>query len=367
MKRALAAGVFLLPLVCWPALERPFSTPKIAWLLCLDLVVLAMGVRGRWPWPVWVGAVGLSAAFAPFVSLEAALLALAPLPLWWAGRSVERLREAVVWGSVAESALVALQWVRLDPFAWIGWRPEAFSSARMRVYGTLGNPDFVAAWLCATLPLHFRARMPWWRWAAAALQAGAILATGSRVAVLAVAAAAVMLAVRGVRLGKWWLLAPPLAAAALWLSPARALDVTLQGRLYLARVTASHWTQIPPLTGFGPGSFRLKFPGWQADWLRQHPDRETFARFVGQTEHAHNDYLEFGVEYGLLGLGAFLGLSAWLMAKAWRNGPPGAWAGLACLLAAACVDFPFHRPAEWGLYWLMLGFAGSAESPPREQ
>jgi hypothetical protein len=35
----------------------------------------------------------------------------------------------------------------------LGWQPEIFASPRMRIYGTLGNPDFVAAWLCATLPL----------------------------------------------------------------------------------------------------------------------------------------------------------------------------------------------------------------------
>jgi O-antigen ligase len=72
-------------------------------------------------------------------------------------------------------------------------------------------------------------------------------------------------------------------------------------------------------------------------------------------QHAHNDYLEFWIDYGPIGLAAFLALSAWLLSAAWRpEADAAAWAGAAALLAIALVDFPFHRPAEWGLYWLLL-------------
>ena len=64
-----------------------------------------------------------------------------------------------------------LQYGGLDPLRWLGWQAEIFVNPRMRVYGTLGNPDFVAAWLCATLPLA--------RGAAMALQLAAILATAA--------------------------------------------------------------------------------------------------------------------------------------------------------------------------------------------
>jgi O-antigen ligase len=78
-------------------------------------------------------------------------------------------------------------------------------------------------------------------------------------------------------------------------------------------------------------------------------------------DHAHNDYVEFWIEYGLLGLAAFGALSLWLAAglvKPGMRGTPslvsGGWGGAACLAAIACVDFPFHRPAEWALYWVLL-------------
>ncbi|MCL4402692.1 MAG: hypothetical protein M1436_08535, partial [Acidobacteria bacterium] len=74
-------------------------------------------------------------------------------------------------------------------------------------------------------------------------------------------------------------------------------------------------------------------------------------------DHAHNDFLEFWVDLGLIGLVALGILVGWILCRAWRGGGDdgGAWGGVAALLAIACVDFPFHRPAEWGLFWLLLG------------
>jgi hypothetical protein len=40
-----------------------------------------------------------------------------------------------------------------------------------------------------------------------------------------------------------------------------------------------------------------------------------------------------------------------------------ALAGAAALAAMACVDFPFHRPAEWALLWLLLGMANLQKNP----
>jgi O-antigen ligase len=136
----------------------------------------------------------------------------------------------------------------------------------------------------------------------------------------------------------------------LWVSPARTLVTTIHGRLYLATVTATHLREVP-LAGYGPGSFELKFAGWQDAWLREH--RED-ARFAGPVDHAHDDYLEFWVEYGPLGLGAFLLLCGWLLVRAGRVRPPdGTLGALAALVAIACVDFPFHRPAEWALFAML--------------
>jgi putative inorganic carbon (hco3(-)) transporter len=355
--RLLQGAVVLLPLAVWPGLEHPFSTPKL-WLLAgLDVVAAVRWLRRRegapdWASLLWAAAVALSASVGAFVSLEALLLALLPLPL--ARLRLENLKPALALGSMAESGIVLLQWSGLDPLQWLGWRPEQFLSPRMRVYGTMGNPDFAAAWLCATLPLQFRGKHPY----AGAIQLLAILATGSRVALIAVPVGLGILVFRGGLPRRWWMAAAAAAAALLWLSPARSLKDTAAGRLYLVHVAASGWRDIP-LAGSGPGSFPIEFARRQVAWLRQPAHAQAGARFGGALDHAHNDYLEFLIEYGPLGLGAFLALCVRRIAAGLKPGADAvALAGLASLAVIACVDFPFHRPAEWGLFWLFAGMPG---------
>ncbi len=85
-------------------------------------------------------------------------------------------------------------------------------------------------------------------------------------------------------------------------------------------------------------------------------DRGPDAR-LQPVDHAHNDYVEFWVEYGPLGLAAFATLCGWLAWRARRSRLPAAVAAaLGALLAVALVDFPFHRPAEWALFAILGGF-----------
>ncbi len=363
------ALIFLLPVACWPNLERPFSTPKMFILSALVLAAAARFFTRRsnpggsgWLWLAWPAALALSALLARCASPEALLLAVLPLPVCWIIREgylpPESARRALLVSSLAVSAVLLLQYFHADPMRLLGWRPEAFSEPRMRVYGTFGNPNFAAAWLCATLPLYAGAAMR--RKAlpviGAGVQIAAIAATGSRAPALGLAAAGIVFAFTRWRFGKWALAAIPFAAALLWLSPARPLGATIEGRLYYVRVAAPHLLTVPPV-GYGPGAFADRFDAWQTEWLRNGGSE----RFAGPLDHAHNDYLEFWVEYGAAGLAALVGLVTWLAWMAWRSGPkPGAmeasaWAGIAALSAAALADFPLHRPAEWTLYWLLLG------------
>lgn len=380
LEHAAAIGIVLLPLLCWPNLAAPFSAPKMWLVAVVAALVLAValarwnapgaeepaGAGTLWPWLAWLAALGVTALFASYASLEALALAALPLPLAWGlARGVlnaRTVRSAILIGSAAEAVIALLQYAGADPLALLGWRAEVFPARRMRVYGTLGNPDYVAAWLCATLPLALpragerdRKRTAF-AWSLFVLQLAAIVVTGSRVFLLAVPAALLALLLRRASPLRAWAVVPA-GILLLFLSPARPIRFTVEGRLYLARLTASHWPEIP-FTGFGPGSFVVKFPDWQAGWLRRHP-RD--ARFAGVADHAHNDYLEYAVEYGPMGLCAFLAACAALLARAWyrpdapESGRAPVWAAAAALFAVALVDFPFHRPAEWALSWLLLG------------
>lgn len=103
-----------------------------------------------------------------------------------------------------------------------------------------------------------------------------------------------------------------------------------------------------PLTGWGAGSYRFYFPVYQ----KAYP-----VLLVGQNgrtgawEHAHNDYLEFLAELGILGCSLLLALALhgarelW-RARFWRN--PVALlgtAGLGLTLVHSWVDFHFQSPA----------------------
>ncbi len=372
------AGITLLPLACWPNLERAFSTPKLALLLLVDgLLALLYWVRrgqsaasGGWQVLVWVAAVSISALMGSYAGMESLVLALAPAPVFWAAASgllpAGRLACAITAGAAAEAAMALLQFLGADPLRLLGWRAEAFPSPRMRVYGTLGNPDFVAVWCCAALPFSYYAWVERARskrdaalgWGIVALQLAAILSTGSRAALVALVAEAVALMLyRGSR-WKIWMVIAPVAALVLFLPGSRGLNETLQGRLYLARVAVSQVRNVP-VTGYGPGSFEPQFAQWQVEWLRAHGTVD--ARFVGPADHAHNDYVEFLVDYGPVGLCALLAaafpFTALRSSKSLSlsGAAVAAITGLAGLLAAALVDFPMHRPAEWGLFWLFAG------------
>jgi O-antigen ligase len=105
-----------------------------------------------------------------------------------------------------------------------------------------------------------------------------------------------------------------------------------------------------PLTGWGAGCFRFLFPLYS----QHHPSIATPPWDVGKSffwEHAHNDWLQFLAELGVLGcapLVALLGL--WLVklirARAWKNPPLGLTVlGLGLLLAHCWIDFPLQNPA----------------------
>jgi putative inorganic carbon (hco3(-)) transporter len=277
-------------------------------------------------------------------------------------------------------AMVALlQFARLDPFLLINLTNSLQGSSRMRIYATLGNPNFVAALLTGILPLtvsvwaaggrHFPRIGPKLFMAAGLLQAGAIAATGSRAPILGFVAAGAWLVFRRAQSRIRFLL-PVLAVCAvlIWFSPARPLEKTMAGRLYIWKIIGSHVSGIP-LAGYGPGAFALRFAEWETAYLGDHPsapDRE----FAGLQERAHNDYLEILVDCGFLGLTAFLLMIVLLLSRCGSSVASGLDAGIVAsifaLLAVALVDFPLHRPAELFLFWNLLalpwisGLPGSA-------
>jgi O-antigen ligase len=95
-----------------------------------------------------------------------------------------------------------------------------------------------------------------------------------------------------------------------------------------------------PIFGTGLGTFAEIYPGYRSPQIRYF-----FA-------HAHNDFLQFAVEAGFLGIVLLLALIAPIGFHTFRSlggryGPvaTGFGAGLAVITLHSLVDFPFHIPA----------------------
>jgi putative inorganic carbon (HCO3(-)) transporter len=310
----------------------------------------------------------------------------------WAG-----VRSRLRWAAAGLAAVSAA----LACYALIGvtWTDAGVPAAVRRLYGLLpvlvsdtANPNVMAGALAYLLPaplalalfIQGRGRQePGTRvsWQAAlfglaGLWSAVVLAlTLSRGAILAIVAA--ILALVALRWRRGWLLLPAIfvvgLAVSLWLGPDRVLgEVIASATLGGSEGRGEVWTRALyiledfPLTGAGLGSFTrvtdLLYP------LFRYPP--------GTIGHAHNLFLQVGVDLGLPGLAAWLGLYLLALVLSWRvyrvgnlNGDSWA-AGLGAGLFAGQIALGVHglvdavtwgmvRPAPlvWGVWGVIMAAA----------
>jgi O-antigen ligase len=384
-----AAHAALLLVVC-PALPQPFSTPKL-WVLalCAALLLATALWRGRAAARAtppalpalslaWLAALFCSALAAPAPSVRAIALDAGAALLCFAvasGRGGVRgpLRALGLLGAL-EGLLVLAQAAGLDllaPFA-----PHA--AGRLQTYGTLGNPDFAAAWLGASVWLAaaeahvargLRAR---WAWLSALLvQVAALLLLRSFGSLLGLVAGALFAAAalrRSVRplLGAVVLALCLLCAGLLARDPQRALA----GRLHLW-TTGLSALRAAPFLGYGPGSVALLQPAWEADRFERGEAGPAQRPYAGAQDHLHNDFLERALEQGPVGAAIFALLLAAGLAAALRGARTTSseaaqvrfaalGAAAASLSARGLLDFPAARPAELALLVTLIALAARA-------
>jgi len=116
-----------------------------------------------------------------------------------------------------------------------------------------------------------------------------------------------------------------------------------------------------PLIGQGAGSFEAVFPKHSGEEIRLHFD------------HAHNDYIQFAIEFGLLGSLPLLGFvllalwfalkALWLRESVYRSGVGfGAAMGIIALLIHSSADFNLQIPANSATFVVLCGIAVLASS-----
>ena len=209
-----------------------------------------------------------------------------------------------------------------------------------------------------------------WRWtggASATLAAAAILLSGTRAAVLGLAAGALTLALRH----RTRLTTRRLAAAGLLMAGMGVFYFSSGGQLLRSRVKWSLedrfgggrptlWADtlrmaVPRLmAGYGPETFSSQFPSFQSEKLaRQFPDR--------YYESPHNIFLDALVSQGVAGLAALAGLAAFGLWSLRRNDV--LLAGLvAALVANQFVSFIVPTAL---LFYLTIAAGAAPEGEPR--
>ena len=132
-------------------------------------------------------------------------------------------------------------------------------------------------------------------------------------------------------------------------------SVEAESRDEVSDYTLIYWRDYP-WTGSGLGSYYASFPKYQGEKVRE------FQR------HAHNDYLQFGAQAGMIGV-ALLGitvltsLAAAIFAQARRRDPLmrgisfGATMGIIALLIHSAVDLNLQIPANAVTFMVILALA----------
>lgn len=421
---ALTGLLLVVPLVFYTQTHDVFETNKLAafrlFTLAAALAVLtrALLVRDlRWrpsalAWPlVLIGVSSLLSTlftnnwrvsvFGVYEDYEGILMIANYLLLWGIVHLVVRdltdVRQYLT-AVVVAGALVAAYGVAQNfGFDFVMWNPTTYSASRL--FGSLGNPNFLAAYVLMALPVtlvaFWLARRPAVKVLLLVIVLGMVVCiffTKSRGAAYALAAEAVTLGVylfldarrpeslwRGNR--RWLLALGLLAALSLGLPNVRtAISTTvtrtlqtldlgqihITPRLYIWR-SALQMVRDHPLLGVGLDTFQITFPKyrlpeyWQLEWN-------------GTPEKAHNFFLQIASTTGLLGLGAWL----WLLAAffvLWlgqlRDLPPprrhlALGVGVAQIGFLVQNQFSFTVVAYGSLFWFFLALGPTLSRPDPE-
>lgn len=393
------AAAVLLPIAyAWSTFDR-FVVPKLvvarflvlalAFLFCIRVVSTRRLAWRRTPLDApllaFLGSAALSSAFS--VNLNVAvfgtygrydgLLTLCTYAaMFWlvtqtiAGENDARsLLRALLVGGYMVAAIAILQFLR----------DSVTAHTLVRAYGTMGNSDILGAYLVLLVPVAYgeliAATTTTARWLAInalAVMLLALLVSVSRSAWLGLLVAALVL----LTARQWPAFkhrASLIGAAAVALAVAVTALVALEHGFSTSGLVSSTETitqrvhvwgdSLPlivsrPLTGYGPDSFGLVYPGFQTgNWGAYQ-----------QFDKAHNELVQVAATQGLLGLGAYLWLLASFGVAFWRGRDrPIAWSLFAGWLAyVTALQLNFSALAAAFPFWMFSSAAIKSFVGPRE-
>ncbi len=407
-----AGLLFVLPLVFYRGFAEQFTYTKLAFtevFVFLALAAWAAGlVWGKFDWPsrfrlTWPLAVLAALVLVSCFASPASSLSFAEGeyflcgPLWlfllasWRRDTagVKALGGFIAAAGALASGIALLQWAGHDPLVFGGYSVQWKSMVpRMRLYSTFGNPNFLCGYLIGAvfpaIALALTVTKRIWKvlcGVASALMLATIAGTGSYGGWAALGAGALVMWLLWFRTGKseWQmdgkgkaqapgtvrsLLAPAcLTVMTLMASADQTLGTRIAGRFYLTRIAWQMFLEHP-LLGSGWGTFQLGFLDHQARFLALHPEMTHYWTMAWEL---HNDPLQFLVEAGVLGFGAFVwllvvyGRDVWKTARAADSRQKVIWlsagaGGAAAILADSVVNFQFTVAPTLILFFTFLAF-----------
>ena len=130
------------------------------------------------------------------------------------------------------------------------------------------------------------------------------------------------------------------------------------GRLLLWKVTGQAIKE-QPWTGTGTGGFPAAYTEAQAEYFTSGKASETEMMVAGCPEYGFNEFLQIGLEQGLVGLMVFVLLLSYSLFRGVKNRQVGAAGGILALMVFSLAAYPLQLPEFWVVLVVLMGVANS--------
>lgn len=131
------------------------------------------------------------------------------------------------------------------------------------------------------------------------------------------------------------------------------------GRVLLWKVTSQAITEHP-LTGTGLGGFPAAYAQAQAKYFTSDKASEAEKMVAGCPEYGFNEFLQIGLEQGLVGLVFFVLLLVYSLVRGVKIGEFGATGGILALMIFGLASYPLQLPEFWVVLVVLMGVVNTS-------
>ncbi len=133
------------------------------------------------------------------------------------------------------------------------------------------------------------------------------------------------------------------------------------GRVLLWKVTGRAIME-QPLVGKGLGGFPVAYAKAQAEYFSSGKASEMEKTVAGCPKYGFNEFLQIGLEQGLIGLIIFVLLLGYSMFWGTKAGQTGAVGGILALMVFGLASYPLQLPEFWVVLVVLMGIVSSSSS-----